>query len=78
MFRNNTAWPLTIRAGHTPTSVTVQLWGDNEGRQVTTATIGDVSSSEGGTATVYRTIVSSSGSIVNESWTHTYRMPIPE
>ena len=77
-FRNNTAWPVTIRAGHTATAVTVQLWGDNGGRQVTTTTVGDVSPSAGGTATVYRTIVHASGSITNETWTHTYRVPIPE
>jgi hypothetical protein len=33
-FRNDTAHPLEIRAHYTGTSVTVELWGDNDGRSV--------------------------------------------
>jgi vancomycin resistance protein YoaR len=33
-FRNDTAHPLQIRTSYTGTSVTVELWGDNDGRSV--------------------------------------------
>ncbi len=33
-FSNDTAHPLEIRAHYTGTSVTVELWGDNDGRSV--------------------------------------------
>ncbi|MCB1246843.1 MAG: VanW family protein [Acidimicrobiia bacterium] len=74
-FRNDTAFPVTIRTSHTATSVTVQLWGDNEDRKVSTWTDGVVSSSRGGQATVYRTITYANGTSATESWTHTYKVP---
>ncbi|MGI9667345.1 MAG: VanW family protein [Acidimicrobiia bacterium] len=75
-FRNDTAFPVTIRTGHTSTAITVQLWGDNEGRIVETSTVGEVTSDGGGKATVYRTIISANGSYRVQQWTHTYRVPL--
>jgi hypothetical protein len=77
-FRNDTAFPLTVRTSHTSTSVTVQMWGDNQGRSVSTWTVGSVSSTNGGRATVYRTISYPNGSARTQSWTHTYRAKIKE
>jgi hypothetical protein len=42
-FRNDTAHPLEIRSHYTGTSVTVELWGDNDGRSV----VGDFTSTNG-------------------------------
>ncbi|MEA2001883.1 MAG: VanW family protein [Actinomycetota bacterium] len=42
-FSNDTAHPLEIRAHYTGTSVTVELWGDNDGRSV----VGDFTSTAG-------------------------------
>lgn len=42
-FRNDTAHPLEIRAHYTGTSVTVEIWGDNDGRSV----VGDFTSTAG-------------------------------
>jgi hypothetical protein len=72
-FRNDTAFPVTIRTKHTSTSITVQMWGDNEGRSVSTYTNANVSSQNGGKGTTYRTITYANGSSSTESWTHTYR-----
>jgi hypothetical protein len=72
-FRNDTAFPVTIRTKHTSTSITVQMWGDNEGRSVSTYTNANVSSQNGGRGTTYRTITYANGSTSTESWTHTYR-----
>jgi hypothetical protein len=72
-FRNDTAFPVTIRTKHTSTSITVQMWGDNEGRSVSTYTNASVSSTNGGKGTTYRTITYANGSSATESWTHTYR-----
>lgn len=74
-FRNDTVFPVTIRTEHTATSVTVKLYGDNEGRTVSTYTEGTVSGSEGGKATVYRTITYANGSYATERWVHTYKVP---
>jgi hypothetical protein len=74
-FRNDTAFPVTIRTEHTATSVTVKLYGDNEGRTVSTYTDGVVSGSNGGKATVYRTITYANGNSSTETWTHTYKVP---
>ena len=77
-FRNDTAYALTIDTSHTDTSVTVRLLGNNEGRTVATATEGDVTPSDGGKATVYRWITYANGATSQESWTHTYKVPIEE
>ncbi len=77
-FRNNTAFPVTIRTEHTSTSITVKLYGDNEGRSVSTYIVGSVSSKHGGEATVYRTIQYANGTSRTESWTHRYREKIDE
>ncbi|MDJ0498573.1 MAG: VanW family protein [Acidimicrobiia bacterium] len=42
-FRNDTAHPLEIRSHYTGTSVTVELWGDNDGRSL----VGDFTPTHG-------------------------------
>jgi hypothetical protein len=42
-FRNDTKHPLQIRTSYTSTSVTVELWGDNDGRSV----VGDFTPANG-------------------------------
>ena len=60
-FSNDTAHPLEIRAHYTGTSVTVELWGDNDGRSVvgdftpTAGTVLDVVSEGGPNARVVET-----------------------
>jgi hypothetical protein len=75
-FRNDTAFPVTIRTEHTSRSITVKLHGNNEGRSVETWTVGSVSSTYGGTATVYRTITYASGTSHTQLWTHRYRQAL--
>jgi len=66
-FRNDTAHPLEIRTSYTSTSVTVELWGDNDGRTVvgdftpTSGTILDIVSEGGPNARVVATTTQSSG-----------------
>ncbi len=72
-FRNDTAHPLEIRAHYTGTSVTVELWGDNDGRTVvgdftsTNGTVLDVVSEGGPDARVVTTQSTGSG----RTWTVT-------
>jgi hypothetical protein len=72
-FRNDTVFPMTIRTEHTSKSVTVKIYGDNEGRTVSSQTIADVSPKDGGKATVYRTIEYANGTYTVQRWVHTYR-----
>ncbi len=72
VFRNDTAWPVTIVTATTATSVTVEFWGWNEGRTVTAAVSGTATTSGGGTVTVTRTIVEADGTLRVERRTHTY------
>jgi hypothetical protein len=66
-FRNDTAHPLEIRSSYTGTSVTVELWGDNDGRTVvgdftpTAGTVLDIVSEGGANARVVDTATQSSG-----------------
>jgi len=66
-FRNDTKHPLEIRTSYTSTSVTVELWGDNDGRTVvgdftpTAGTVLDVVSEGGPNARVVDTKTVSSG-----------------
>ncbi|HHC08699.1 MAG TPA: hypothetical protein ENK55_08270 [Actinobacteria bacterium] len=73
VFRNDTLTPVTIRTSYTPRSITVSLYGNNEGREVRTQTIGHATPAAGGTVTVTRTIVHPNGRSTYEQWTHTYR-----
>ncbi len=66
-FRNDTAYPLEIRSHYTGTSVTVELWGDNDGRSVagdftsTAGTVLDVVNEGGPNARVVDTKTEASG-----------------
>lgn len=66
-FGNDTAHPLEIRAHYTGTSVTVELWGDNDGRTVVgdfkaaTGTVLDVVSEGGPNARVVDTEIVQDG-----------------
>lgn len=74
-FRNDTPTPMTIRTSHTETSVTVNIYGNNEGRSVETWNVGTATPEDGGTVTVYREITYSDGSSIVQSWTWRYRRP---
>jgi hypothetical protein len=66
-FSNDTAHPLEIRAHYTGTAVTVEIWGDNDGRSVigdftsTAGTVLDVVSEGGANARVVDTDTVASG-----------------
>lgn len=66
-FRNDTAHPLEIRSHYTGTSVTLELWGDNDGRSVvgdftsTAGTVLDVVSEGGPNARIVDTKTEASG-----------------
>lgn len=77
-FRNDTDYPVEIRASYTSTSVTVELWGWNEGRTVTTARSGNATTADGGVVTVSRTITYADGSTKRETWTHRYNPLEPD
>jgi hypothetical protein len=66
-FRNDTAHPLEIRSHYTGTSVTVELWGDNDGRSVAgdftaaTGTVLDIVNEGGPDARIVDTTTAASG-----------------
>lgn len=66
-FRNDTSQPLQIRAHYTGTSVTVELWGDNDGRSIigdytpTAGTVLDIVDEGGPNARVVATKTEGSG-----------------
>jgi hypothetical protein len=66
-FRNDTAHPLEIRSHYTGTSVTVELWGDNDGRSIagdfksTTGTVLELLAEGGLDARIVATDTVSSG-----------------
>jgi hypothetical protein len=79
IFRNDTVSPVRIDTSYTSGSVTVRLIGNNEGRVVTGATSGSVSSADGGTVRITRTIRHANGAVTTNSWRHTYNpMPVDE
>ena len=73
VFRNDTLTPVTIRTRYTGTSITVEFYGNNEGRVVSTETIGRATGRDGGRVTVKRYVTYPNGVTTTESWTHTYR-----
>ncbi len=76
IFRNDTGTPVRIDTSHTSTSITVRLYGNNEGREVTAGITGWATSRDGGTVTVSRTIRLANGNSETEYWRHTYN-PMP-
>jgi hypothetical protein len=78
-FRNDTAHPLQIRTSYTGTSVTVELWGDNDGRSVVgdftpeTGTVLDVVSVGGPNARMVTSSVVGSGRTYHVTRTITSR-----
>ena len=76
VFRNDTASPVSIHSSYTDRSVTVELWGWNEGRRVIAGVEGSATTTLGGDVTVTRTIVLSDGTSASERWWHSYK-PLP-
>lgn len=78
-FRNDTSQPLQIRAHYTDTSVTVELWGDNDGRSIigdytpTAGTVLDIVDAGGPNARVVTTKTEGSG----RTWTVTRTITDP-
>jgi len=77
-FRNDTSVPVTLRATHTSTSVTVELWGWNEGRKVSTTTTGSATTEDGGPVRVDRTIAYADGTSSSQTWWWTYNPLHPD
>ena len=77
VFRNDTLAPVYIDTSYTSGSVTVRLYGNNEGRVVTGYTTGSVTTKDGGTVRVTRTIAHPNGSVETQRWAHRYN-PLPE
>jgi hypothetical protein len=73
VFHNDTATPMLIEAVYSETSITVRVYGNNEGRATTDTLIGTATPRDGGTVTLVRTIRHASGALTSESWTHRYR-----
>ncbi len=79
IFRNDTESAVRIDASYTSTSVTVRFIGNNEGRVVTASTTGSVTSANGGSVRVTRTIRHASGAVTSKSWWNRYNpMPVDE
>lgn len=72
VFRNDTFTPLTILTSYTNTSITVELLGDDLGRQTWWTVEGSATYSGGGSVTVYRSIQETTGAIRNQTWHWTY------
>jgi hypothetical protein len=76
-FRNDTGQPLEIRAHYTSTSVTVELWGDNDGRSIvgdytpTAGTVLDVVDEGGPNARIVTTETEGTGRTWNVTRTIT-------
>ena len=77
-FRNDTSAPLTIVATHTASSVTVELWGWNDSRRVSTRREGTATTADGGVVRVYRTITYADGTSSTQSWWHKYNPLNPD
>lgn len=77
-FRNDTNTPLTIRARHTSTSITVEFWGWNDGRRVTAGLSGNATTDDGGLVRVDRTIAYADGTRKTQSWWHRYNPLHPD
>ena len=77
-FRNDTATPVMIRARHTSTSITVELWGNKEGRKVSTYLSGNATTDDGGLVRTDRTITYADGTSKTESWWHRYNPLHPD
>lgn len=71
-FRNDTNAPVLIRAHHTSSSITVEMWGWNDGRRVSTWRNGSATTRDGGSVRVYRKITYADGSSKTQSWFHRY------
>lgn len=67
IFRNDTDYPVVIRTHHTPTSITVELWGNTQGRTCTSET-----TRSGRSGTVTRTITYPDGEVATQEWSWHY------
>ncbi len=76
IFRNDTGTPVRIDTSYTSKSITVRLYGNNEGREVTSNVGGWATSRDGGTVYVSRTIRYANGTTETERWRNTYN-PMP-
>lgn len=72
-FRNDTSTPVMIDTSYTTNSVTVDFWGWNDGRMVTTERTGWATTADGGDVTVTRTIRHADGSVTSERWRTIYK-----
>lgn len=78
VFHNDTVTPMLMDTSYTDTSITVRLYGNNEGRVSADTRLGQATPQDGGTVTLIRTITHASGAVTTQSWTHVYRERIDE
>ena len=76
LFRNDTVDPVRIETSYTSTSVTVQMFGNNERRVVSAGLSGSATTADGGRVQVTRFIGYANGTGSSQSWWHTYK-PLP-
>ncbi|HUO47009.1 MAG TPA: VanW family protein [Acidimicrobiia bacterium] len=73
VFVNDTDSALQVRTSYTSTSITVSIYGNNEGRRVQVSTSRQISPSQGGSVSCTRRITFADGRTESETWFWTYR-----
>ena len=73
IFVNDTDSVLTVETSYTATSITVAIYGNNEGRRVRVTTSRSISPATGGSVSCTRTITFADGSTESETWFWTYK-----
>jgi archaellum component FlaG (FlaF/FlaG flagellin family) len=73
IFVNDTDSLLTVETSYTSTSITVAIYGNNEGRQVRVSANRSINPNIGGSVSCTRTITFADGSRSSETWSWNYK-----
>jgi archaellum component FlaG (FlaF/FlaG flagellin family) len=73
IFVNDTDSVLTVETSYTATSITVAIYGNNEGRQVRVTTSRSINPAVGGSVSCTRIITFADGATESETWFWTYK-----
>jgi hypothetical protein len=73
IFVNDTDSVLTVETSYTSTSITVAIYGNNEGRRVRVTANRSINPAVGGSVSCTRTITFADGSTESETWFWTYK-----
>lgn len=73
IFVNDTDSLLTVETSYTATSITVAIYGNDEGRQVRVSTNRSIDPDVGGSVSCTRTITFADGSRSSETWSWNYK-----